>query len=110
MDFTTPKAILNFKGYEKNRYGLTKWLFDDKNPLTSRVYVNRIWEQFFGRGIVKTTGDFGMQGELPTHPELLDWLSNDFKQNGWNIKRLVKQIVTSATYAIINSERRAQKN
>ncbi|MCP9745434.1 PSD1 and planctomycete cytochrome C domain-containing protein [Lacihabitans sp. CS3-21] len=98
VDFTTPKAILNFKGYEKNRYGLTKWLFDDKNPLTSRVYVNRIWEQFFGRGIVKTTGDFGMQGELPTHPELLDWLSNDFKQNGWNIKRLVKQIVMSATY------------
>jgi hypothetical protein len=98
VDFTTPKAILEFKGYEKNRYGLTRWLFDDKNPITSRVYVNRIWEQFFGRGIVKTTGDFGMQGELPTHPELLDWLASDFKQNGWNIKRLVKQIVTSATY------------
>jgi hypothetical protein len=98
VDFTTPKAILEFKGYEKNRYGLTRWLFDDRNPITSRVYVNRIWEQFFGRGIVKTTGDFGMQGELPTHPELLDWLASDFKQNGWNIKRLVKQIVTSATY------------
>lgn len=98
VDFTTLKAILEFKGYDKNRYGLTRWLFNDKNPITSRVYVNRIWEQFFGRGIVKTTGDFGMQGELPTHPELLDWLASDFKQNGWNIKRLVKQIVTSATY------------
>lgn len=95
-----PKSILPFDTtkYPKNRLGLTQWMLNAKNPLTSRVYVNRIWAQFFGRGIVKTLGDFGMQGELPTHPELLDWLAVDFRDNGWNIKRLVKQIVMSATY------------
>ncbi len=95
-----PKAILPYDTlkYGKNRLGLTKWMLDPKNPLTSRVFVNRIWAQFFGRGIVKTLGDFGMQGELPTHPELLDWLAVDFRENGYNIKRLVKQIVISATY------------
>ncbi len=95
-----PKSILPFDSnkYEKNRLGLAKWLLNDKNPLTARVFVNRLWAQFFGRGIVKTLGDFGMQGELPSHPELLDWLAVDFKQNGWNIKRLVKQMVMSATY------------
>lgn len=93
-----PKAIKPFVGFEKNRYGLTQWMFANDNPLTARVYVNRIWEQFFGRGIVKTVGDFGMQGELPTHPELLDWLARDFMDHGWNTKRLIAQIVTSATY------------
>ncbi len=95
-----PKSILPYDTtkYEKNRLGLTKWMLNPQNPLTARVYVNRIWAQFFGRGIVKTLGDFGMQGELPTHPELLDWLAVDFKNNGWNIKRLVKQIVMSGTY------------
>jgi len=95
----TPKTILPFNNaYPKNRLGLADWVFDDKNPLTARVYVNQIWEEFFGRGIVKTLGDFGMQGELPSNPELLDWLAVDFKTHGWNIKRLVKQIVMSATY------------
>lgn len=95
----TPKAILPFsKKYPKNRLGLTQWLFDKRNPLTSRVFVNQVWQEFFGKGIVKTSGDFGMQGELPSHPELLDWLAVDFMNNGWNIKRLVKQMVTSATY------------
>jgi hypothetical protein len=95
----TPKAILPFNNaYPKNRLGLADWVFDDKNPLTARVYVNQIWQEFFGRGIVKTLGDFGMQGELPSNPELLDWLAVDFKTHGWNIKRLVKQIVMSATY------------
>ncbi|GAB3908769.1 hypothetical protein GCM10028803_45030 [Larkinella knui] len=95
----TPASILPFNAaYPKNRLGLAQWLVDRKNPLTARVYVNRIWQEFFGRGIVKTAGDFGMQGELPTHPELLDWLAVDFMQQGWNIKRLVRQIVTSATY------------
>lgn len=95
-----PKSILPFNPakYSQNRLGLSRWLLDPANPLTSRVFVNRLWAQFFGRGIVKTVGDFGMQGELPTHPELLDWLAVDFQTHGWNIKRLVKQIVLSATY------------
>jgi hypothetical protein len=100
VSFAAPAAILPFDSakYKTNRLGLAEWLFNKDNPLTARVYVNRIWQQFFGRGIVKTAGDFGMQGELPTHPELLDWLAVDFSENGWDIKRLVKQIVTSATY------------
>jgi hypothetical protein len=95
----TPAAILPFSNkLPKNRLGLTKWLFDKQNPLTSRVFVNQMWQEFFGNGIVKTTGDFGMQGELPTHPELLDWLAVDFMSHKWDIKRLVKQMVMSATY------------
>ena len=95
-----PKFIMDFesKKYPQNRLGLTQWLTDAQNPLTARVYVNRVWQEFFGRGIVKTVGDFGMQGELPTHPELLDWLAVDFRTHGWDIKRLVKQILMSATY------------
>jgi hypothetical protein len=95
-----PKSILPYSNakYGQNRLGLARWLIDPQNPLTSRVFVNRMWAQFFGRGIVKTVGDFGMQGELPTHPELLDWLAVDFQSHHWNIKRLVKQIVMSATY------------
>jgi hypothetical protein len=100
VSFNLPPKIFPFDStkLEKNRLGLAKWLFDKKHPLTSRVFVNRIWQEFFGRGIVKTSGDFGMQGEPPSHPELLDWLALDFMNNGWNIKRLVKQIVMSATY------------
>ncbi len=95
-----PKSILPYatSKYGQNRLGLARWLIDPQNPLTSRVFVNRMWAQIFGRGIVKTVGDFGMQGELPTHPELLDWLAVDFQSHGWNIKRLVKQMVMSATY------------
>jgi len=84
--------------YPRNRLGLAAWTIDKNNPLTARVFVNQLWQEFFGRGIVKTTGDFGMQGELPSHPWLLDWLAVDFIEHGWDIKRLVKQIVTSATY------------
>ncbi|WP_395783746.1 PSD1 and planctomycete cytochrome C domain-containing protein [Aquirufa sp.] len=95
-----PKSILPYSAskYGQNRLGLARWLLEPQNPLTSRVFVNRLWTQIFGRGIVKTVGDFGMQGELPTHPELLDWLAVDFQSHGWNIKRLVKQMVMSATY------------
>lgn len=100
VSFNTPPKIFPFDSVklEKNRLGLAKWLFDKTHPLTARVYVNRIWQELFGRGLVKTSGDFGMQGEPPSHPELLDWLALDFMNNGWNIKRLVKQIVMSATY------------
>ena len=83
---------------QRNRLGLAAWTVNKDNPLTSRVFVNHIWQEIFGRGLVKTAGDFGMQGELPTHPELLDWLAVDFMEHGWNIKRLMKQIVLSATY------------
>lgn len=96
---STPVSILGFNtNYPKNRLGLTQWLFDKNNPLTARVYVNIIWQEFFGNGIVKTSEDFGMQGQLPSHPQLLDWLAVDFRENGWDIKRLVKQIVMSSTY------------
>ena len=81
-----------------NRLGFAKWLTDPSHPLTARVAVNRYWAMFFGRGIVKTPDDFGNQGSPPTHPELLDWLANDFVKNGWNVKRTIRQIVTSATY------------
>jgi len=105
----TPASILPFNSkYPKNRLGLANWLFDDQNPLTARVYVNQVWEEFFGRGIVKTLGDFGMQGELPSNPALLDWLAVDFRSHGWNVKRLVKQIVMSATYrqsAVVDPEK-----
>ncbi|WP_028526111.1 PSD1 and planctomycete cytochrome C domain-containing protein [Runella limosa] len=106
-----PNIILPFnKNYPKNRLGLAKWLFDKKNPLTARVFVNQIWQEFFGKGIVKTTGDFGMQGELPSNPALLDWLAVDLMEHNWNIKRLVKQIVMSATYrqsAVVSPEKLA---
>lgn len=82
----------------RNRLGLAKWLLDDQNPLTARVQVNRYWQMYFGTGLVKTPGDFGSQGAVPSHPKLLDWLANEFRESGWDIKAMQKLIVMSATY------------
>jgi hypothetical protein len=82
----------------RNRLGLAEWLFDPKQPLTARVYVNRMWQNHFGNGIVQTVDDFGMQGTNPTHPELLDYLAVEFVRSGWDIKHMQKLMVMSATY------------
>jgi hypothetical protein len=96
----TPEKVLPFdvKKFPKNRLGLAEWLLEDKNPLFARVIANRYWQMLFGKGIVATQEDFGSQGALPTHPELLDWLALDFKNSNWDLKRYIKQIVLSATY------------
>jgi len=83
--------------FPKNRLGLSQWLFDPKNPLTARVAVNRYWQMIFGKGLVATPDDFGVQGQLPSHPELLDWLAINFSQN-WDVKALIKKMVLSQTY------------
>ncbi|NND09493.1 MAG: DUF1553 domain-containing protein [Saprospiraceae bacterium] len=95
----TPTAIKRLDPeLPSNRLGLAQWLIDSEHPLTARVTVNRLWQQFFGRGIVGTVEDFGSQGALPSHPQLLDWLSVYFTESGWNLKALIKKIMMSATY------------
>ncbi|SHM63467.1 Concanavalin A-like lectin/glucanases superfamily protein [Cyclobacterium lianum] len=95
-----PEAVLPGESsrFPQNRLGLAQWLVDQKNPLTARVFVNRLWQMHFGNGLVKTSDDFGSQGSLPSHPELLDWLSVTFRESGWDIKKMHKLIVMSATY------------
>ncbi len=85
-------------GVANDRLGLARWMVDRDNPLTTRVNINRMWQMLFGVGLVKTTEDFGSQGEYPSHPELLDWLAVEFIESGWDLKHMVKLIVTSAAY------------
>jgi hypothetical protein len=99
VDANTPEVLPDFpEEYPRNRLGLSKWLFSKDNPLTARVTVNRYWQMLFGKGLVSTPHDFGVQGSLPTHPELIDWLAIDFMESGWNVKALLKTMVMSHTY------------
>jgi hypothetical protein len=86
------------EGYPNNRLGLARWLVHRSNPLTARVTVNRFWQMLFGEGLVKTVGDFGSQGDWPAYPDVLDWLAVEFMDNGWNVKAILRTMVTSATY------------
>ena len=108
----TPDILPPFpESLPKNRLGLAQWLLLQEHPLTSRVTVNRFWQEVFGTGLVRTSGDFGITGELPSHPELLDWLAVEFREGGWDLKKLFKLMVTSATYrqsATVTTEKLAK--
>lgn len=99
VEMGTPVIIKPFdEKFQNNRLGLANWFFDEDNPLTARVAVNRLWQQMFGSGIVASTGDFGNQGNLPSHPELLDWLAVTFQEENWDIKKMLKRMAMSNTY------------
>ncbi len=92
--------------FPRNREGLAQWLLDERNPLFARVAVNRFWQTYFGFGLSKNSDDFGNQGEMPTHPELLDWLATQFRESGWDVKAMQKLIVMSATYQQSSEKRK----
>lgn len=105
VESATPAALLPFDpALPNNRLGLAQWLVDPAHPLTARVAVNRLWQTMFGRGLVATPEDFGNQGSPPSHPELLDWLAVEFIDSGWDTKRLIRQVVTSAAYRQSSAE------
>jgi hypothetical protein len=111
VDAGTPGVLGGTTEGPANRLMLAKWLVSQDNPLTARVFVNRVWFEIFGQGIVTTLEDFGVKGERPTHPELLDSLAVEFMENGWSLKKLVRRIVTSRTYrqsSTVTSEKRLQ--
>ncbi len=94
----TPSSLPPLPEGKRDRRALGEWLVSKDNPLVARVTVNRLWQELFGRGLVRTSEDFGAQGERPSHPELLDWLAGEFQGNGWSVKKMVRLMVTSATY------------
>src|SRR6185369_2131197 len=106
---TVPHFLPPLKsGAPRNRSGLADWLVSPEQPLMGRVTVNRMWQEVFGRGLVESAGDFGIMGDRPSHPELLDWLAVEFRESGWDVKKFYRMLVTSATYrqaAVVTPER-----